>query len=504
MNEIGLAGLGSTLASLMFLWAVAGKYFPFNLEDLLRRRFVKFTYRFYPYIHVSFPEFTGEHLKRSEAYSAIESYLMSTSTSKARSLRAELGKDSSNLVFSMGYSDEVTDDFDGGRVRVWWSSTKSESKTPTFSIRPAPQEHRFFKLTFHHRHRDTVMERYLKHVLESGKAALIKNQQRRLYTNNPNRDYDYRMLNWSHVIFEHPASFDTLAMHPDKKREIIEDLKAFKAGKEYYARIGKAWKRGYLLYGPPGTGKSTMIAAMANYLDYDIYDLELTAVKDNSALRKLLIETTGKSIIVIEDIDCSLDLSGNRKKKEEKTEEEKQKESLTGKPKEEASKVTLSGLLNFIDGLWSACGGERIIVFTTNYVEKLDPALIRRGRMDKHIELSYCNFEGFKVFAKNYLGIENHMLFETIQRLLGEVQITPADVAESLMTKTSSRGVVEDANACLEDLIQALEKAKEDATIRAVEKAKEDAIASKEEVEDGPNVEKQQSGEFCKNEKASD
>ncbi|KAK1259188.1 hypothetical protein QJS04_geneDACA020027 [Acorus gramineus] len=482
MNEkgaMGLAGLGSTLASLMFLFAVARQYFPFNLEDLLHRRLLKFTYRIYPYIHVSFPEFTGERLKRSEAYSAIESYLI------------------------MDHSEEVTDDFDGGNVRVWWSSIKSEPQTPRFSFYPETQEHRFYKLTFHHSHRNTVIERYLKHVLESGKAALIKKRQRRLYTNISHRDDEWRKLHWSHVTFEHPASFDTVAMHPDKKREIIEDLNAFKAGKEYYARIGKTWKRGYLLYGPPGTGKSTMIAAMANYLDYDIYDLELTAVKDNSALRKLLIETTGKSIIVIEDIDCSLDLSGNRKKKEEKKEEEK-KESLPGMPKEEASKVTLSGLLNFIDGLWSACGGERIIVFTTNYVEKLDPALIRRGRMDKHIELSYCNFEGFMVFAKNYLGIENHKLFEKIQRLLGEVQITPADVAENLMTKTCSRGVEEDANACLEDLIRTLEKEKEDATIRALEKAKEDVIASKEEVEDGPNMEERKSGEFCKSEKVSD
>ncbi|GJM96930.1 hypothetical protein PR202_ga13808 [Eleusine coracana subsp. coracana] len=55
-----------------------------------------------------------------------------------------------------------------------------------------------------------------------------------------------------------------------------------------------------------------------------------------------------------------------------------------------SSKVTLSGLLNFIDGLWSACSGERIIVFTTNHVDRLDPALIRRGHMDRHIEMSYC------------------------------------------------------------------------------------------------------------------
>ena len=71
------------------------------------------------------------------------------------------------------------------------------------------------------------------------------------------------------------------------------------------------------------------------------------------------------------------------------------------KKKKQGSKVTLSGLLNFINGLWSACGGERIIAFTTNHVEKLDPALTRRGRMDLHVELSCCSFEGFKVLAKN-------------------------------------------------------------------------------------------------------
>ncbi|KAI3873406.1 hypothetical protein MKW98_008058, partial [Papaver atlanticum] len=103
---------------------------------------------------------------------------------------------------------------------------------------------------------------------------------------------------------------------------------------------------------------------------------------------------------------------------------------------DQKSKVTLSGLLNFIDGLWSACGKERIIVFTTNYVDKLDPALIRRGRMDKHIEMSYCCFEGFKILAKNYLRLDSHDLFERIRSLIGEVQITPANVAEHLIPKT--------------------------------------------------------------------
>lgn len=79
-------------------------------------------------------------------------------------------------------------------------------------------------------------------------------------------------------------------MDPKKKKEIMDDLTEFTKAQDYYKKIGKPWKRGYLLYGPPGTGKSTMIAAIANFLRYDIYDLELTAVVDNTNLRKLLIE----------------------------------------------------------------------------------------------------------------------------------------------------------------------------------------------------------------------
>ncbi|KAJ6697351.1 hypothetical protein OIU85_003698 [Salix viminalis] len=269
-------------------------------------------------------------------------------------------------------------------------------------------------------------------------------------------------------------------MEAERKQEIMDDLLVFSTAEEFYARIGRAWKRGYLLFGPPGTGKSTMIAAMANLLNYDIYDLELTAVKDNTELRKLLIDTTSRSIIVIEDIDCSLDLTGQRKKKKEEGEGD-EKDPKPKLPKEESetkqSQVTLSGILNFVDGLWSACKGERLIVFTTNFVEKLDPALIRKGRMDKHIELSYCSFEAFQILAKNYLKLESHHLFARIQELLGETKMTPAEVAEHLMPKTISG----DAMVCLESLIGGLEKAKEDAILKAEEEVKESARLKAEE-----------------------
>ncbi|OWM78343.1 hypothetical protein CDL15_Pgr016067 [Punica granatum] len=88
----------------------------------------------------------------------------------------------------------------------------------------------------------------------------------------------------------------------------MDDLNTFAKGRDFYHKVGRAWKRGYLLCGPPGSGKSSLIAAMANFLCYNVYDLELTKVADNSELRALLIQTTSRSIIVIEDIDCSIDL----------------------------------------------------------------------------------------------------------------------------------------------------------------------------------------------------
>lgn len=280
--------------------------------------------------------------------------------------------------------------------------------------------------------------------MEKANEIRRKNQDRLLYTNSRGGSLDARGHPWESVPFKHPSTFDTLAMDPSKKSQIMSDLRDFADGQAFYQRTGRAWKRGYLLYGPPGTGKSSMIAAMANHLGYDIYDLELTEVHTNSELRKLLMKTSSKSIIVIEDIDCSINLTNRKKSGGTSNSGGRSQYDGAGPPEmrvvageDGGNSITLSGLLNFTDGLWSCCGSERIFVFTTNHIEKLDPALLRSGRMDMHIFMSYCSFSSLKILLKNYLGYEDGDIEEDLTKQLEEVideaEMTPADISELLI-----------------------------------------------------------------------
>lgn len=150
---------------------------------------------------------------------------------------------------------------------------------------------------------------YLPHVMEKAKEVNEERKTLKLFTLRSERlGGRNREKMWHSVSLDHPATFDTLAMDWELKRMVMEDLDRFLGRKGLYRSVGKAWKRGYLLSGPPGTGKSSLVAAMANYLNFDVYDLELTDLRRNSDLRKLLISTGNRSILLVEDIDCSLQL----------------------------------------------------------------------------------------------------------------------------------------------------------------------------------------------------
>ncbi|XP_039777131.1 AAA-ATPase At3g28580-like isoform X2 [Panicum virgatum] len=468
-------GFGSAMAGFGLLWSRMPEHVHDEARYIISSLVPMVMSYFNPYEQITISEYGQERIGRNKLFDAVSTYLRRACLDHASKLKAELRNNSKydDPLISLDENQEVVDNFEG--VRMWWrlcpKSAKNKGGTVISLFTGDSDEPRCYRLVFLKRHRTLVVDSYLPSVVREWHELIATNRQRLLFTNH-SRD---GKSHWIRVPYNPPAKFDMLAMDHSKKVEIMEDLTAFREAKEYHSKVGKAWKRGYLLHGPPGTGKSTMIGAMANFLEYDVYDLDLTSIKDNAELRKLFLDTTDRSIIVIEDIDAiEVELTTKRESKEaaeEKDDNHQVTIELSDKNKDKG-KVTLSGLLSFVDGLWSACGTERIFVFTTNHVDRLDPALIRRGRMDRHIEMSYCRFEGFKMLAKSY--ITEHSLFGEIGQLLDEIDTTPADVAGSLMPRVKRR---READDCLARLVETLKKAKMKSAAPAmdsVEEAKED------------------------------
>ncbi|KAH0973339.1 hypothetical protein GBA52_025495 [Prunus armeniaca] len=174
--------LGSVTASMMFAYAMFKQFFPDDLGNILEKYTQKLVGYVYPYIQISFDEYTVEFLRRSEVYSSIQSYLSTKSSTRAKRLKAHDVKGSKALVLGMDDNEEVTDEFQG--IKLWWVSMKSASKKSSFSFYPEYEDRKQYKLTFHRRHRDIVMGSYLDHVRQEGKAIAVSNRQRKLYINN--------------------------------------------------------------------------------------------------------------------------------------------------------------------------------------------------------------------------------------------------------------------------------------------------------------------------------
>ncbi|CAG0925287.1 unnamed protein product, partial [Notodromas monacha] len=169
--------------------------------------------------------------------------------------------------------------------------------------------------------------------------------------------------------------------------KLLGDVKEFIANPAWYSDRGIPYRRGYLLYGPPGCGKSSFIFALAGALEYGICVLNLSerGLSDDR-LNHLLAVAPEQSIILLEDIDAAF------VSREESPNVRAAFEGL--------SRLTLSGLLNALDGVASSEG--RLLFMTTNYKERLDAALIRPGRVDVQEFVGYCSPEQAAAMFNNF------------------------------------------------------------------------------------------------------
>ena len=171
------------------------------------------------------------------------------------------------------------------------------------------------------------------------------------------------------------------------QERILKDVTDFMARGKWYAERGIPYRRGILLHGPPGSGKSSFIQALAGSLDYNICVLNLSerGLTDDK-LNHLLVNAPERSFILLEDVDAAF--SGRNQSDE------------TGF----SANVTFSGLLNAVDGVASSTS-QRILFMTTNHIDRLDPALIRPGRVDlKELLGDATAYQARTLFSRFYAG----------------------------------------------------------------------------------------------------
>ncbi|XP_060683767.1 mitochondrial chaperone BCS1 isoform X1 [Hemiscyllium ocellatum] len=169
---------------------------------------------------------------------------------------------------------------------------------------------------------------------------------------------------------------DSVVLDKGISESIVRDVKDFIGNPKWYTDRGIPYRRGYLLYGPPGCGKSSFITALAGELEYSICLMSLSdrSLTDDR-LNHLLSVAPQQSIVLLEDVDAAFvnrDLA---------------KENPTRY--EGMGRLTFSGLLNALDGVASA--EARLVFMTTNHLDRLDPALIRPGRVDHKQFVGYCS-----------------------------------------------------------------------------------------------------------------
>ncbi|KLO17576.1 P-loop containing nucleoside triphosphate hydrolase protein [Schizopora paradoxa] len=192
-----------------------------------------------------------------------------------------------------------------------------------------------------------------------------------------------RYGSWVKAVTKNRRALNTLILPEGIKEKLISDAREFLASEEWYTWAGVPHRRGYLLYGEPGTGKSSTIHALASELGLEIYYVQLSSQgMDDHCLGRLIADTPSRCILLLEDIDCAFATR-------DEDEDEEPEVDMFGNPVPSPytpmrTDVTLSGLLNVLDSVTSEEG--RITFATTNHIEKLDPALIRAGRMDVKIE----------------------------------------------------------------------------------------------------------------------
>lgn len=199
--------------------------------------------------------------------------------------------------------------------------------------------------------------------------------------------YNWGNSDWSVVASIPERSLDTVCINEAIKKALINNVQRFINEPEWFANKGLPYKLSVLFHGCPGSGKTSLIKALASHFKRSVFIVDLSAMS-NSIFQSAIQRLPHNALLLLEDVEAATTAVNARKSADDSANASQSKPALsleTSISDVMGFSLTLSGLLNTLDGIIPM--HDVIVCMTTNHLNKLDPALIRKSRMDYMYEI---------------------------------------------------------------------------------------------------------------------
>lgn len=221
--------------------------------------------------------------------------------------------------------------------------------------------------------------------------------------------------------------FDCIAGMADLKNLLIAEVINPLRNPEKFAKFKVSIPNGIILYGPPGCGKTFIVRKLAEELGYNFFDVkhsDLATPYIHGAVGNIgkVFETAKSSAPAIVFFDEISGLLPNRQNLHESSSHKEEEVN------------------EFLIQLNDAADNNILVVGATNYIDRIDPAILRPGRMDKKIYVGPPDTEARKELFK--LGLSGRpyskdMNFNKLAKLTENY--SSADIVEGII-ENAARG----------------------------------------------------------------
>lgn len=221
--------------------------------------------------------------------------------------------------------------------------------------------------------------------------------------------------------------FESVAGMELLKQQLTADVINPLKHPENFKRFHVSIPNGIILYGPPGCGKTFIVRKLAEELGYNFFEIKHSDLAtpfihgsvNNIGKAFEIAKQNSPAVLFFDEISA---LVPNRKNLNESS----------SYKEEEVSE--------FLIQLNDAAENKILVVGATNYIDRIDPAVLRNGRFDKKIYVSPPDFEARKALFKIGLNIRPHeknINFDYLAKITEG--LTCADIIEGIIESSARK-----------------------------------------------------------------